>query len=53
MNMTTQLTLTESETEVVRAFSQIKGKTLEETLHEVIEGFIEQHKAVNRSASLQ
>lgn len=51
--MTNQLTLTESETQAIDALSQIKGKTPEETLHEVIEGFIEQHKAVNRSASLQ
>ena len=51
--MTTPLTLTESETEAIRALSQIQGKTPEAVLHEAIEQFIEQHKIEKRLASLE
>ena len=50
---TAQVTLTESETEAIRALSQSKGKAQEEILHDAIEQFLAQHKVENRLTALR
>lgn len=51
--VTTQVTLTEAETQAIQALSQSKGKTQEEILHEAIEQFLVQHKSEIRLAALR
>ena len=52
-NMTTQLTLTQAESQLIASLSQQRGVTQEEILHEAIEQFLAAHQAEVRRAALQ
>ena len=51
--MTTQLNLTDSESEAIQALSLTQGKTEEELLHEAIEQFLSGHQSESRLALLR
>lgn len=50
--MTTQITLSESESEALKVLSRSQGKTPEETLHKAIAQFLKQHQSENCLAAL-
>ncbi len=50
---TAQVTLTEAESETLRAIAQRTGKTQEQLLHEAVGSFLAQSKQQNRLALLQ
>jgi len=50
---TTQVTLSESESQAIQALSQSRGETPEEILHQAIEQFLAQHQVENRLTALR
>ena len=51
--MTTQITLSETESQSIASLSESRGVTQEEILHQAIEQFLAQHQTQSRLAALQ
>lgn len=51
--MTTQITLTETESRIIESLSQQQGVTQQEILHAAIEQFLAQHQTQSRLAALR
>ena len=50
---TTQVILTDAETQAIQVLSQSKGKSQQELLREAVSQFLEKHTAENRLAALR
>ena len=51
--MTTQITLNETESQIIASLSESRGVTQEEILHQAIEQFLAQHQSQSRLAALR
>ena len=51
--MTTQITLNETESQIIESLCESRGVTQEEILHEAIEQFLAQHQTQSRLATLR
>ena len=51
--MTTQITLSETESQIIASLSESRGVTQEEILHQAIEQFLAQHQSQSRLAALR